>query len=225
MVVEQLSKYKVKDRGGFSVSRGDPQGSSFTSTLFITYHNDMANFFPGDTSFCFVDGLAAILVGRMGVKFTEQCIDLERRFQMFLAQLEFYSTLTVQAINHFKTQVVFSARAVCYPNPMPDLAYGDQTLEWVSSFKYRGYWLITKLGWGNIIVKTRISIRQQTAVINSFSHSGTSFGKVKTYSLLYSRTTSSYLAPRTVSPVYRLSTKRTRSSILHVIEESIPLSL
>jgi hypothetical protein len=69
---------------------------------------------------------------------------------------------------------MFSARAVCYPNPMPRLLCGDHTIEWISSFKYLGYWLTTKLGWGNVIGKTRVKTRQRTALINSFTYSGTS---------------------------------------------------
>ena len=145
----------------FTINRGGPQGSSFTPTLFITYHSDMADFFPDAMSSFFADDLAAVFARQMGVKYTEQCLDLERRLQTFLEQLEFYSILAVQPINYSKTQVMFSARAVCYPNPMPHLACGDQTLEWVSSFKYLGYWLTTKLGWGTIINKTRILVRQR----------------------------------------------------------------
>ena len=163
----------------FTINRGGPQGSSLTPTLFITYHSDMADFFPGAMSFFFADDLAAVLAGRIGVKFTEQCIDLERRLRTFLEQLEFYSILAVQPINYSKTQVMFSARALYYPNPMPHLTCGGQTLEWVSSFKYLGYWLTTKLGWGNIINKTRITVRQRTALINSFSYGGTSSVKLR----------------------------------------------
>ncbi|CAF3324358.1 unnamed protein product [Rotaria sp. Silwood2] len=133
------------------INRGGPQGSSLTPTLFITYHSDMADFIPGAMSFFFADDLAAVLAGQIGLKFTDQCLDLERRLQTFFKQLEFYSVLAVQPINYSKTQTMFSARAVCYPNPMPEVRCGDNAIEWVSSFKYLGYWLTTKLGWGNVI--------------------------------------------------------------------------
>ncbi|CAF3816667.1 unnamed protein product [Rotaria sp. Silwood1] len=102
-----------------NINRGGPQGSSLTPTLFITYHSDMADFIPGAMSFFFADDLAAVLAGQIGLKFTEQCVDLERRLQKFFEQLEFYSILAVQPINYSKTQFMFSARAVCYRNPMP----------------------------------------------------------------------------------------------------------
>ncbi|CAF4408726.1 unnamed protein product [Rotaria magnacalcarata] len=100
--------------------------------------------------------IQAVLAGQIGLKFTQQCVDLERRLQMFFEQLEFYSILAVQPINYSKTQIMFTARAICYPNPMPQVKCGDNVIEWTSSFKYLGYWLTTKLGWGNVIGKTRI---------------------------------------------------------------------
>ena len=47
----------------FTINRGGPQGSSFTPTLFITYHSDMADFFPDVMSSFFADDLAAVLAG------------------------------------------------------------------------------------------------------------------------------------------------------------------
>ncbi|CAF4533670.1 unnamed protein product [Rotaria socialis] len=156
------------------ISRGGPQGSSLTPSLCITYHSDMADYIPGAMSFFFADDLAAILAGQIGIRFTDQCIDLGRRLQSFLDQLEFYSILSVQPINYAKTQAMFSARAIGYPNPMPQVRCGDHKIEWISSFKYLGYWLTTKLGWGNILTKIRITVRQKTALVNSFKISGTS---------------------------------------------------
>ena len=105
----------------FPILRGGPQGSVFTPTLFITYHCDMENFIPGAMSFLFADDLAAVMAGQMGIKSSEQCLDLERRLQKFAQQLEFYAILTVQPINLSKTQAMFSARAIGYPNPLPRL--------------------------------------------------------------------------------------------------------
>ncbi|CAF1168797.1 unnamed protein product [Rotaria sordida] len=106
----------------------------------------MADFIPGAMSFFFADDLAAVLAVQMGIKFTEECIDLERRLHTFFEQLELHSILAVQPINYTKTQIMFSARAVCYPNPLPVILCGDYIIEWVSEFKYLGYWITTKLG-------------------------------------------------------------------------------
>ena len=69
---------------------------------------------------------------------------------------------------------MFSERVVGYPNRMPKLQCGDNLIERISSFKYLGYCLTTKLGWGNILRKNRLTIRQTTALVNSFKMSGTS---------------------------------------------------
>ena len=151
------------------INRGDRQGSSLTPSLFITYHSDMADYIPGAMSF-FADDLAAVLVEQIGIRFTNQCIDLERRLQMFVDQLELYSMLAVQPINHSKTQAMFSARAIGYPNPMPKVQCGDNRIEWITSFKYLGYWLATKLGWGNMLGKILITVRQKIALVNSFKN-------------------------------------------------------
>lgn len=134
----------------------------------------MADFIPGAMSFFFADDLAAVIAGQIGIKFTEQCIDLERRLRTFFEQLEFYSMLAVQPINYIKAQIMFSTRALCYPNPMPVIRCGEHIIEWVSSFKYLGYWLTTKLGWGYVISKTFMQIRQRVAMMKRVRIYGTS---------------------------------------------------
>ncbi|CAF2251816.1 unnamed protein product [Rotaria magnacalcarata] len=106
----------------FPIKRGGPQGSCFTPILFITYHFDMEKFLCIAMSFFFADDLAAVIAAITDIRFTEQCIDLERRLNHFFALLEFYAILSVQPINYIKTQAMFSARAVSYPNPMPRIS-------------------------------------------------------------------------------------------------------
>ena len=172
-------EFQGKRSRWIKINRGCPQGSSLSPTLFITYHSDMSDFIPGAMSFFFADDLAAVLAGRIGIRFTDQCLDLERRLHTVLEELELYSILAVQPINYSKTQAMFSARAIGYPNPMPQLMCGGHSIEWVSSFKYLGYWLTTKLGWGNMIGKIRVKVRQRTALVNSFNYSGVSSTKLK----------------------------------------------
>ncbi|CAF1251441.1 unnamed protein product [Rotaria magnacalcarata] len=73
----------------FPIKRGGPQGSCFTRILFITYRSDMENFLCMEMSFFFADDLAAVIAARTGIRFTEQCIDLERCLNHFFALLEF----------------------------------------------------------------------------------------------------------------------------------------
>jgi len=128
--------------------RGGPQGSSFTWKLFKTYHTGMEDFIAMAMSFFFADDLAAVIADQIGIRFGDQFIDLEHRLHSFLECLEFYAILSVQPINYVKTNAMFSARAISYPNPMPVLKFGNEFIEWVALFKYLGCWISTKLDSG-----------------------------------------------------------------------------
>ncbi|CAM4744803.1 unnamed protein product [Rotaria magnacalcarata] len=133
----------------FNISKGCPQGSIFSPTLFITYNSDMGDFLGGCMSHFFADDLAAILAGNIGSKFTSQCIDLERKLKIFLENLEYYSILTSQPINYNKTEGLWTARAVGAPRC--DISIGENKIKWAKKFKYLGYWITPKLGYGTII--------------------------------------------------------------------------
>ena len=107
----------------FEIRRGGPQGSSFTPTLFITYHSDMAEFLPMAMAFFFADDLAAVIAGQVGMRFTDQCIDLERRLRSFYEQLELYSILEVQPINYPEdpSDVPCSSYPLSEPNAGPSV--------------------------------------------------------------------------------------------------------
>jgi hypothetical protein len=172
----------------------------------------MADYIPAAMSSFFADDLAAVLAGRMGVQFTKQCMDLERRLQTFLEQLEYYSLLSVQPINYAKTQVMFTARAVNYPNPMPSLQCGEHDLEWISSFKYLGYTLTTKLGWGALIQKTCLKVRQRTAMVNSFRYCGTASKELRR--ILFATFVSPYFT--WIFALYPLFTETQRNKLNHL---------
>ena len=99
----------------FSIEKGGPQGGVLTPCLFITYHYEMGQFLSWCSSHFFADDLAAIVSGQIGKRFTDQCLDLEKRLKLFLNQLEYYSPLSVQPINFSKTEALFSARAIGLP--------------------------------------------------------------------------------------------------------------
>lgn len=195
----------------FPIKRGGPQGSSLTPSLFITYHADMADFFPAASSFFFADDLAAVFAGQIGKRYTDQCIDLERRLSRFFESLEFYATLAIQPINYAKTQAMWSARAVGYPNPMPKLECGGQEIQWVKSYKYLGYQISTKMGWGEIIGRARTKVRQQSAIINSIRFRGATSRKLRRS--LFSTFVSPFLT--WVYALYPLFTNLQRANLNH----------
>lgn len=133
----------------FRIKRRGPQGSSLTPSVFITYHSDLSDAVPAAMSFLFADDVAATIAGQMGLKYTTQCIDLERRLAKFFADLEYYSILAVQPIN------------------------------WTKKYKYLGYWIANKLGWSTLIDQSLMKIRQRTALVNSIRFSGMSCWSVR----------------------------------------------
>ena len=88
----------------FEIYKGCPQGSILSPTLFISYHADMGDSLGGCLSHFFADDLAAILAGGIGMRYSAQCLELERKLRTFFENLEFYSLLTSQPINYSKTE-------------------------------------------------------------------------------------------------------------------------
>ncbi|CAF4468776.1 unnamed protein product, partial [Didymodactylos carnosus] len=195
----------------FKIARGGPQGSSFTATLFITYHADMEHFIPAAMSSLFADDLAAVLAGQIGIKFRLQCIDVERRLKSCFKELEYYSQLTVQPLNYVKTKCMYTARAINYPNPLPDITGDNTQIEWVKLFKYLGYWISTKLGWGYTINQAKRRIRQQVAMVNSIKFSGTT--SVELRRTLFSTFVMPYFTG--LFAIYPLFTNRQREDLSH----------
>ncbi|CAF4659601.1 unnamed protein product, partial [Didymodactylos carnosus] len=122
----------------------------------------MPDFLSWCSSHFFADDLAAILAGQIGVKYTQQCLDLEKKLKLFFDQLEYYSRLTIQPINYSKTEGIWSARAI---GSAPfEIESGDNKINWIKEFKYLGYWISSKLGWGNMIKKSMLKIRRRLAM-------------------------------------------------------------
>lgn len=122
-----------------SIEKGGPQGSVVTPMLFITYNFDMDCFLPARTSHFFADGLAGTVAGQLGLNYTSQCLDLEKRMENILAQ----------PINTNKTEALFSVRKIGSSKFDIHFNYGmrDQ-IKWAPEYKYLGYFISSKLGWG-----------------------------------------------------------------------------
>jgi hypothetical protein len=163
----------------FSIKRGGPQGFSLTPSVFISYHSDMGDALPMSVCSFFADDLAATMAGRIGVRFTEQCMDVEKRLWSFFDTLEFYAVLSVQPINYDKTKILWSARAISTPNPMPNIVCGGHVIDWTREYKYLGYWISPKLGWSELITKSVNKIRQRTTMINHCKFAGASSPKLR----------------------------------------------
>ena len=193
----------------FNIDRGGPQGGVLSPTLFISYHADMPEFLSWCTSHFFADDLAAIVSGQIGMKFCNQCLDLEKRLGSFLEQLEAYAILTLQPLNLSKTLGLWSARAV---GSAPfKLVSGSMSLDWVSEFKYLGYWVCPKLGWGVMIRRTKLKVRQRMASLSALRFGGVSSPALRR--ALFS----SYVLPlfTWLMPIYPLFTTIQRNDLDH----------
>ena len=159
----------------FSTAKGGPQGSVLTPTLFISYHCDMGQFLSECTSHFFADDVAAILAGQLGLRYTDQCIDLERRIKSFLDSLDYYSCLADQPLNRTKTKAMFSARAIGSSKFNVAFANGDdKCISWEKEYKYLGYIISSKLCWGKLLKDTECKVRKRIALIKSFKLFGCS---------------------------------------------------
>jgi hypothetical protein len=161
----------------FNIYKGGPQGSCLTPAVFITYHSDMWTFLESSMPNFFADDLACVLGGRLGVKYSLQCLDLERKLKKFFEYLEYYSILSLQPINYDKTEALWTARAI--GNPKFDIHMGDHKIAWVKDFRYLGYHLSCKLGWNKMISIYKTKIRQRVAIIKSCKMYGSSSAKFR----------------------------------------------
>lgn len=156
----------------FPMHKGAPQGSCLTPAVFITYHSDMWTFLNDTLPNFFADDLACVVGGMIGVKYSQQSLDLEIKLKKVLDYLEYYSTLSIQPINYSKTELLWSARAIIAPTP--EVKMGENVIAWVKYYKYLGYYITPKLGWGKLISTYRSKIRQRVATIKSCRLYGTS---------------------------------------------------
>ncbi|CAF5208268.1 unnamed protein product, partial [Rotaria magnacalcarata] len=118
----------------------------------------MSDAFPMAISFLFADDVAATMAGQIGIKYTDQCIDLEKK-----TGFVFQSSAILLG---------FVVRAVSYPNPMPILKCGEHIISWTNQFKYLGYWISTKLGWSLLVNYTLLKVRQRTTLVNIRKYAG-----------------------------------------------------
>ncbi|CAM4839407.1 unnamed protein product, partial [Rotaria magnacalcarata] len=136
----------------FNIDKGCPQGSVLSPTLFITYNCDFGSSLASCTSHLFADDLAVIVADQLGIKYSYQCLDLEKRIKIFIDHLEYYSYLTDQPINTNKTQALFTARAIGHPKFDIHFNSGSkEKINWVPEYKYLGYLISSRLGWDKFL--------------------------------------------------------------------------
>ncbi|CAF4217699.1 unnamed protein product [Rotaria socialis] len=206
----------------FSIEKGGPQGSVLTPTLFITYNCDMNISLSGCISHFFADDLAGILAGQLGIKYSSQCLDLEKRIKTFLDCLEYYSCLTDQPINLNKTEAMFTARAIGLPSFDIHFSHGKkESINWVSEYKYLGYIISSKLGWSKFLKHMMTKIRQRISLIKSFKIFGCSS------TLLRKTLFMSFVLPlfTWIYPIFPLLSRKQQQDLSHFYYTSLRRAL
>ncbi|CAF4093432.1 unnamed protein product, partial [Rotaria magnacalcarata] len=152
---------------------GCPQSSVLSPTLFIIYNCDLGSSLANCTSHLFADDLAVIVAGQLGIKYSYQCLDLEKRIKVFIDHLEYYSYLIDQPINTNKTQALFTARAIGHPKFDIHFNSGSkEKINWVPEYKYLGYIISSKLVWDKFLtfIMNKVEmVRQGTTGYECFS--------------------------------------------------------
>ena len=194
------------------IEKGGPQRSVLIPTLFITYNCDMGNSLYSCISHFFADNLAGIMAGQIGIKYSSQCLDSEKRIKMFLDSLEYYFCLTDQPINFNKTEAMFSSRAIGHPNFNIHLRHNTKELiKWISEYKYLSYLIPSKLGWGKFLKYMMTKIKQRISLIKSFKVFGSSTPSLRKTLFL------SFVLPlfTWIYPIYLLLTLKQQYDLSH----------
>jgi len=177
------------------LKREAPKGSVLTPIIFITFHSDIGISLNNNIIHLFADDLVGVISGQMGIKYSTQCLDLEKRCKRFIDYLEYYSVLTNQPINLEKSVVMFSARAIGYPHF--DIYFNDHAH--------------TKLGWSKLLKSTKIKIRQRISLIKSFKLFGCTSPSLR--KALFS----SFVLPlfTWIYPIFPLLSKKQQDDLSH----------
>jgi hypothetical protein len=128
---------------------GAPQGSVLAATLFRLHVHFLPSFFFDLAVHMFADDLAIVLVGSLEKRFSLNIIEIEKRAEIVMKQLEKFSDNFLLPVNVAKTKALL-VHSVVSPQ-LPKVKYKQEKLEYVKTFKYLGVYISTKLGWGNYI--------------------------------------------------------------------------
>ena len=159
-IYEWLQNRSMRIQYGEAVSRriniyvGAPQGSVLAATLFRLHLHFLPKMFLRFNTHLFADDLAILIKGSIEKRLSENIIQLEEHAKIAMSTLEKFSKNILLPINTGKTKAMLfhSAVAPQYPN----IYLENQSIEFVSVFKYLGVELRTKLGWG-VYIQNRLS--------------------------------------------------------------------
>ncbi|CAF4300227.1 unnamed protein product [Rotaria sp. Silwood2] len=148
---------------GESISRtiqifsGAPQGSVLSATLFRLHIHFLPKTLARFCSHLFADDLALIIKGSIEKKFSQNIKDLEQQANIAMKSLENFSKNLILPVNIKKTKMML-VHSILSPS-YPKVFFKNEIIEIVSSFKYLGVEIRTKMGWSPLIKKRLDKIR------------------------------------------------------------------
>ncbi|CAF1327904.1 unnamed protein product [Rotaria sordida] len=162
---------------GESISRtiqifsGAPQGSVLSATLFRLHIHFLPKTLARFCSHLFADDLALIIKGSIEKKFLQNIKDLEQQANIAMKLLENFSKNLILPVNIKKTKMML-VHSIVSPS-YPKVFFKNEIIEMVSSFKYLGVEIRTKMGWSSLIKQYQRSLKvfffNTLTIIRSYS--------------------------------------------------------
>ena len=72
----------------------------------------MPEFLFWSSSHLFLNDFAIIVCDQSGIKYSEECLDVQERLELIVRQLDYYCFFTIHSINFDKTEDLRNAGAV-----------------------------------------------------------------------------------------------------------------
>ena len=136
---------------------GTPQGSLLSATLFRLHIHSLPKVFARFCSHLFADDVAVVIKGQIEKRLSDNIDDLEKQAKIAMSLLEKYSKNLLLPVNVRKTKAMLVHSTVSPTNPK--VFFENKMIETVSSFKYLGVEIRTKMGWGPYIRGRVMKIR------------------------------------------------------------------
>ena len=74
-------------------------------------------------------------------------------------------TQCVNEVRQWKEELITARKP---PLNLIELRCDNEGIKWVKNYKYLGYWISPRLGWGLMINKTTLKIREKVNMIKRF---------------------------------------------------------
>ena len=161
-----------------AIQRGAPQGSVFGPIAYITAHHDLQQVFEQpENTHLYVDDLGIVYTPTIYLNYKNQLLDMEKRINHDLAMLLAYANQWHQPVNSQKTHVIFFSSAV--KRPKLNLTYNNNIINQVTSFKYLGFTMDSKLTFKSMIDDQLRKCKKAYPILKHIHRHFSSFFKLK----------------------------------------------